>query len=262
MIKFFRKIRHNLLSENKFSKYLIYAVGEIVLVVIGILIALQINNINEKSKSREREVNYLKNLKADLVSEIPNNEYFATYRFEKASACASLLNGKEPNSIKDVQNYTDTYETVFVWNEYIPNNNTFKELLSSGNLSLIQNDSIKNGLLELEKLYAGISTGEHHMRREYESYLYDPHVTKVMALGFFDLSKPSYGFPDRLTAEEIPEELHRKMIDDARLQHGNELFKNGLRLAQMNNGFLAGMHKNLVEYIKGLTVLIDKEIKK
>jgi hypothetical protein len=48
MVKFFRKIRQKLLSENKFSKYFIYAIGEIVLVVIGILIALQINNWNEE----------------------------------------------------------------------------------------------------------------------------------------------------------------------------------------------------------------------
>jgi len=158
MIKFFRKIRQKLLSENKLNKYLVYAIGEIVLVVIGILIALQINNVNEERKDRDREVNYLRNLKADLNSEIQNNQYFATYRFEKARACASLLNGKEPITINEVENYTDTYETVFVWNQYVPNNNTFKELLSSGNLSLIKNNSIKNKLLELEKLYAAIST--------------------------------------------------------------------------------------------------------
>ena len=55
MIKFFRSIRKALLAENKFSKYLIYAIGEIVLVVIGILIALQINNWNENRKI-EREI--------------------------------------------------------------------------------------------------------------------------------------------------------------------------------------------------------------
>ncbi|MFT6796607.1 MAG: hypothetical protein ACJART_001751 [Maribacter sp.] len=57
MIKFFRKIRQRLLTENKFSKYLLYAIGEIVLVVIGILIALQINTWNEEQKVRvlERE---------------------------------------------------------------------------------------------------------------------------------------------------------------------------------------------------------------
>jgi len=55
MIKFFRKIRQNLLSESKFSQYLIYAIGEIVLVVIGILIALQINNWNEEKKLKKKK---------------------------------------------------------------------------------------------------------------------------------------------------------------------------------------------------------------
>ena len=60
MIKFFRKIRQRLLTENKFSKYLLYAIGEILLVVVGILIALQINNSNESRKIRNQEVHYLK----------------------------------------------------------------------------------------------------------------------------------------------------------------------------------------------------------
>jgi len=53
MIKFFRKIRQNLLIENKTGKYFKYAIGEILLVVIGILIALQINNWNEQSKAKK-----------------------------------------------------------------------------------------------------------------------------------------------------------------------------------------------------------------
>ena len=51
MIKFFRKIRQNLLMENKTGKYFKYAIGEIILVVIGILIALQLNNLNENKKN-------------------------------------------------------------------------------------------------------------------------------------------------------------------------------------------------------------------
>ena len=91
MIKFFRKIRQRLLSENKFSKYLLYAIGEIMLVVIGILIALQINNSSEARKERTIEINYLKNLKADLLLELENNEGFSIYRFEKAKSCTVLL---------------------------------------------------------------------------------------------------------------------------------------------------------------------------
>ena len=66
MIKFFRKIRQRLLSENKFSKYLVYAVGEIILVVIGILIAIQLNSIKNQRESRNEEITHLENLLADL----------------------------------------------------------------------------------------------------------------------------------------------------------------------------------------------------
>ena len=66
MIKFFRRVRQRLLTENKFSKYLIYAIGEIFLVVIGILIALQISNWNENRKARLTEVTKLNKLLEDL----------------------------------------------------------------------------------------------------------------------------------------------------------------------------------------------------
>ena len=55
MIKFFRKIRKKMLTDNKLSKYLIYAIGEIILVVIGILIALQVNNRNIDSINIEKQ---------------------------------------------------------------------------------------------------------------------------------------------------------------------------------------------------------------
>jgi hypothetical protein len=81
MIKFFRKIRQNLLSENppagragKFSKYLLYAVGEIVLVVIGILIALQINNKNQERINRDYELTMLREIKDALEKDISNME--------------------------------------------------------------------------------------------------------------------------------------------------------------------------------------------
>ena len=66
MIKFFRKIRQNLLIENRLGKYSLYAIGEILLVVIGILIALQINNQNDLRKDRNKVIHYLKNIKTDL----------------------------------------------------------------------------------------------------------------------------------------------------------------------------------------------------
>ncbi|WP_298537050.1 hypothetical protein [uncultured Algibacter sp.] len=70
MIKFFRKIRQQLLSENKISKYLLYAVGEIILVVIGILLALNINNRNQQKISEAKITNILKEIQQDIVSDV------------------------------------------------------------------------------------------------------------------------------------------------------------------------------------------------
>jgi hypothetical protein len=68
MIKFFRKIRQRLLTENKLSKYLIYAIGEILLVMIVILLALQVNNWNEKNKKKEIQLTQLSDLKIEIKS--------------------------------------------------------------------------------------------------------------------------------------------------------------------------------------------------
>ena len=75
MIKFFRKIRRNLLSEGKTGKYFKYAIGEIILVVIGILIALQINNWNENRKLKINENYVIENLIEDLQSDYNNYEF-------------------------------------------------------------------------------------------------------------------------------------------------------------------------------------------
>jgi hypothetical protein len=79
MIKFFRKIRQHLLTGNKFSKYLLYAVGEIILVVIGILIALQINTWNQERKDRIKENEIL----LDLVENLEINKKILEENIEK-----------------------------------------------------------------------------------------------------------------------------------------------------------------------------------
>ena len=67
MIHFFRRIRQGLLSQNRFSKYMFYAIGEIALVMIGILLALQVNNWNEEKKRSVRERIYLNSLLGDCL---------------------------------------------------------------------------------------------------------------------------------------------------------------------------------------------------
>src|SRR5210317_2508807 len=75
MIKFFRKIRQQLLSENKISKYILYAIGEIVLVVIGILIALAINTKNQEYAQQQKIDSILVKIQNDLLKDIHNSEW-------------------------------------------------------------------------------------------------------------------------------------------------------------------------------------------
>ena len=89
MIKFFRKIRQQLLIQNKFSKYLLYAIGEIVLVVIGILIALSINNWNQEIKTKKQEIKILAELKNDLKTNL--NEIIETYNTSKSRQLSTVL---------------------------------------------------------------------------------------------------------------------------------------------------------------------------
>lgn len=74
MVKFFKELRRKLLAQNRFRRYFFYAVGEIVLVVIGILIALSINNWNEEQKEEAATLNYLSNLRDALDDDIASFE--------------------------------------------------------------------------------------------------------------------------------------------------------------------------------------------
>ena len=101
MIKFFRKIRYDLMKKNtgtsaeasaKAGKYFKYAVGEIILVVIGILIALQINNWNENQKKQQFEITILKNIQEDIIADKIDCELNLQYLKETFKNEELLLN--------------------------------------------------------------------------------------------------------------------------------------------------------------------------
>ena len=94
MIKFFRKIRQKLLVENRFNKYLLYASGEIILVVIGILIALQINNWNEKRSTEKHFQKILIEMRKDLETDIINSEPLLKDGYEIDSLSNLILDEK------------------------------------------------------------------------------------------------------------------------------------------------------------------------
>lgn len=152
MIKFFRRIRQRLLRENKFSQYLIYAIGEIILVVIGILIALQINSWNDFNMERKNEQlilqNFRKNLNADyqLFERFHNNVTLASKSVD--SILYMVNNPKEFNFLS----FSLGIEKILSNTYFQSTSSTFDQAISTGTIDLIQNDSLRSELLNYYKI--------------------------------------------------------------------------------------------------------------
>ncbi|MGB5646915.1 MAG: DUF6090 family protein [Muriicola sp.] len=162
------------MKTGKTAKYLTYAFGEIVLVVIGILIALQINNANEDRKLRNQEVHYLINLKTDLQLNIAELDKYITVRNSRIASANYVLEYFEGKPLTDLNAFAFHTTNIYIWQKFTQHDNTFQELTNSGNLALISNDTIKNGLLNLQALYKKLKNEEEHFRYDAEVLLYEP----------------------------------------------------------------------------------------
>ena len=145
MIKFFRKIRQNLLLENKTNKYFKYAIGEIVLVVIGILIALSINNWNNNSKEKKNIKNYYVRISNEIDLSMFNIKSFkesvdTLIILNKKSL--QILNLKHKDSLIKLEETLGALGTAYTANFTFP---IMDEFLKQGYLSKIKKDSIKIG---------------------------------------------------------------------------------------------------------------------
>ncbi|MDC6365745.1 MULTISPECIES: DUF6090 family protein [Flavobacteriaceae] len=144
MIKFFRKIRKQLLSEKKFGNYLLYAVGEIVLVVIGILIALAIDNSNDNRIKREKEQVYLTGLQQEFnISKHKLQELIKVNResYESAKRIVGFMDATTQPSEKEL---SQLFGRAFSFDIFFnPNNSLLNEMINSGSLKDISNDLLR-----------------------------------------------------------------------------------------------------------------------
>jgi hypothetical protein len=148
MINFFRRFRQRFLSENKFSKYILYAIGEIILVVIGILIALQVNNWNESRLEQKRINQYAKSLVEDLKSDIEmiNVSLFqATKKYRYVDSLRHYTNHTKAANLSNTFLYVVAHDIIY--RPYKWNRSTLNELNSSGGFRYIANDSLQKKLV-------------------------------------------------------------------------------------------------------------------
>lgn len=147
MIKFFRKIRQNLLSEGKTGKYLKYALGEIVLVVIGILLALQLNEWNAHRKQLKLEKEYYCRLLDDVrldEEQIQNLQQLAEERLVASNQAVRLLLQNNSKKIEIASQIS--LSTKAIYSDFEPNNTAYQDLKSGSNLNIIGDKSIIKAL--------------------------------------------------------------------------------------------------------------------
>ena len=240
----FRKLRANVIGEGKLKRYLIYALGEIVLVVIGILIALQVNNQNELRKKHNLEMKLLSNLKSDLQLEVDDLEHIIKRRESKTLSAQKMAGYHSKKQVDTLKNYYFNSANVLYWEVHYPNNKTFQELINSGNFSLIRNKTIKSNLLEIEGKYDEIEELRKHMNNDYEMFFYKEYKD------IFDFSTAInvWANPDKnyeLSRPEVEKCLSKLAI------------KNGYTFASFNNAELGNKSNEVLKLVRE-TITFDQ----
>lgn len=173
MIKFFRRIRQRLLSENKVSKYLVYAVGEIVLVVIGILIALQVSNWNERAKIEESKEEHLLILQQNLKEDLEQLEVLATTMNAHVNYADSAM--RQIRTEIPMDRMLKKYLTLLIREyEFRPNRNAIETLTQYNEIPYLGEDlqtAIMDYYALIESAGERESISNEHIQLRYEPYI-------------------------------------------------------------------------------------------
>lgn len=144
MLALFRKIRKKYADDNQFLKYGRYAIGEIVLVVIGILIALQINTWSEKNQIKIEEQQALRNLAIDFEKNKADIQELIDASKTSLNTSLTILNYTGDKSIEILEKDFDSLLLgVYFIQQFYAANGSLDDLLNSGKLSIIQNSELR-----------------------------------------------------------------------------------------------------------------------
>lgn len=251
MIKFFGRIRQQLLGEGKTGKYLKYALGEILLVMIGILLALQVNNWNEERKDRVEEITILESLDKNLI--LANEQSDSLISSEKYSKGVLLLvlGIDSINSILDSNSISAKIFKDAFWNleSDIPVINTYIELKNTNKLSLIKNQEIKEKFTSLEVNL-----------NELEGMLDDR--LNVQQIRIDDIAENEVNFIPFIKSSIPTVNITKEKQNNFELILSNQRIRNLLGMKLNMTQDVLNYRENLDNDIKELRMLIEAELSK
>ena len=250
MLKFFRRIRRKLIEEDNLKKYLIYSIGEILLVVVGILIALQINNWNQKNSDNKIASDYMSNMVTELSSDldyfehlIANNEKQKSYIDEVLIALISEkgVGYVEEELMLKLSEATDPAD-------FFPKTATYQDLVSSGKMILVKPLDLRQKVITHYNLMEQKSL---HINREL-GYSWNHLIPFLNHNGFYDWRS----FPGiSLDTSIISKKKHFSILDLDKSSRDFEAAENNLFFAKL---MLTVRNKNLNELIQSTENLINE----
>ena len=256
MLKFFRRVRQNLLSENKTSKYTLYAIGEIFLVVVGILIALQINNLNETKKEQAISNKYLSGFVSDLEKDRTQLDKLIIVRKKQSMMAKALLEMIETNEY-DLDSFYNHYYYLFPFYRFIPNSNTLEEVLNSSHLRFITDEDIKNRLLDLRSSYKSIQLNEEHVYEDRSIYLYSALTMNHIEMNGLFIGDTGFSVKKREESfsKSKDVEIYKK---DAEYLMNDRHFKSFLNLLEFNLVFVIPQIEQVRDECSSIISLIEE----
>ena len=249
MINFFRRIRKQLADDNKPMKYMRYAIGEILLVVIGILIALQVNNWNEDRKSGILEIRILNRLRQDLVVDTlylnDRLERTIKQKTEQYEFVHEIYNTqkseKEFKKVLKLQNWDS--------DNLVMQTSTYEELKNSGQINIIENEGLKNQMINLYREYE-VATKHFEEINGLTSREFLPAALRVGS---------KYYFTDLYDEERLFEGTDWKFINDP-TSESFKILEDTQMIYYMKYNYFIGYCEKLLKKSKTLIYHIDKEL--
>ena len=245
MFKFFRNIRYNLMEKNRTGKYIKYAIGEIVLVVIGILLALQINNWNIENVQQKEGRSYLTSIKSNLIQDtlvlrltIQNIKY----TLEILDSTAGLIIMNESILLEG----PDITSAMLTTHNFVTENTSVEDLTSSGKFNLIDNQKIAEQTL---LYYNNIEDNVGAFIASTEIYTRD-----IIAPYFMNRFQMDFDYDNSL-------KFNKKSFPDNNENKSNDLFMiNAIKYRHFILSALSNIYEETIISAKNLIASIDIEL--
>ena len=234
MIKFFRKIRYDLMEKNKTGKYLKYAIGEIALVVIGILIALSLNNWKEDLDNRGEEMRILSGLKQEFevnLAEVNRNIKLNTSTVESSIDFIDLIRTENP--FDNYRHVDSLLYLVYMFGSFDAQTGLIDEVISSGKLSIIKDSDLRDRLTSFSGILDNAEE-DYIIRVNYYMDQIIPYLSKYIPLVNKDQYMDFSSWSDTYKTNKLSESPFKAKYDEIDLLQ----LENLIAIHKLNNDFV------------------------